>query len=286
MHRRFPRTCTYVPAVPSKGFSVSGKVKGHASKVRILSPFVFPAHRTKTNRDFPLFLLVLPPVGPHLLFSGDIAATRIIIQMLLDNSLGTSDRDISPVVNTPSLESRGSSPGESMLSSACSPMLPDDSPPAPAFIPRHFPPPALAGVPVDYIIHKLHQLAPKYWDKPDTADCTISKIISFTLLLLLMLVVVPIPHPVGVARRAPDMPIFTPELPFPGPSNKQDPGGFGRRASELVLSAVPRVSFKVRRSSLYTWSFILLMPVRLASRGLPVRPVHFLQRAFRRRKSS
>lgn len=150
--------------------------------------------------------------------------------MLLDNSLGTSDRDISPDVNTPSLESRGSSPGESMLSSACSPMLPDDSSPAPALIPRHFPPPALAGVPVDYIIHKLHQLAPKYWDKPDTADCTI---------------IVPIPHPVGVARRAPDMPIFTPDLPFPGPSNKQDPGVFGRRASEPVLSAVPRVSFKL-----------------------------------------
>jgi len=41
------------------------------------------------------------------------------------------------------------------------------------------------------------------------------------------------------------MPIFTPDLPFPGPSNKQDPGVFGRRASEPVLSAVPRVSFKV-----------------------------------------
>jgi len=161
-----------------RGSVLSGKVKSHASQVRILTPFVFPAHpETKNNRNFPPFLLVLPPVGPLLLFSGDIAATRIIIQMLLDNSLGTSDRDISPDVNTPSLESRGSSPGESMLSSACSPMLPDDSSPAPALIPRHFPPPALAGVPVDYIIHKLHQLAPKYWDKPDTADCTISKII-------------------------------------------------------------------------------------------------------------
>jgi len=172
--------------------------------------------------------------------------------MLLDNSLGTSDRDISPVVNTPSLESRGSSPGESMLSSACSPMLLDDSPPAPAFIPRHFPPPALAGVPVEYIIHKLHQLAPKYWDKPDTADCTISKIFMslLTLLLLLIDVVVPIPHPVGVARRAPDMPLFTPELQLAGLSNKSDPADSSRRATDPIPSAVPRVSFKVRRSSL------------------------------------
>ena len=93
-----------------------------------------------------------------------------------------------------------------------------------------------------------------------------------------MLVVVPIPHPVGVARRAPDLPLFTPELPFPGPSNKQDPGGFGRRASEPVLSAVPRVSFRVRRSSLYvvlhvahasptSFTWIICPPSPLSSEG-------------------
>lgn len=41
------------------------------------------------------------------------------------------------------------------------------------FTPRAFPPPSLTGVPVEYIIDQLHNLAPHYWDKPDTADCTI-----------------------------------------------------------------------------------------------------------------
>lgn len=61
-----------------------------------------------------------------------------------------------------------------MLSSACVPMLPDVPSSTLEFIPRPFPPPVLAGVPVDYIVHQLQQLAPKYWDNPDTADCTIS----------------------------------------------------------------------------------------------------------------
>jgi len=150
--------------------------------------------------------------------------------MLLDNSLRTSDRYKSPDINTPLLESRGTSPGDSMLSSARVPMLPDVPPSTPAFVPRPFPPPALAGVPVEYIIHKLHQLAQKYWDKPDTADCTI---------------IVPIPHPVGLARRAPDMPLFTPGLPIPGSPHKQDPAGLGRRVTEPIQSAVPRVTFKL-----------------------------------------
>lgn len=42
------------------------------------------------------------------------------------------------------------------------------------FVPRPFPPPALANVPVEYIIDQLHTLAPHYWSKPETADCTIS----------------------------------------------------------------------------------------------------------------
>src|ERR1700734_2312050 len=141
--------------------------------------------------------------------------------MLLNNSLRTSDRYKSPDINTPLLESRGTSPGDSMLSSARVPMLPDVPPSTPAFVPRPFPPPALAGVPVEYIIHKLHQLAQKYWDKPDTADCTINKILGIIIpSLLLMFVVVPIPHPVGLARRAPDMPLFTPGLPLPGSPHK------------------------------------------------------------------
>ncbi|KAI0078116.1 hypothetical protein K474DRAFT_1674297 [Panus rudis PR-1116 ss-1] len=43
----------------------------------------------------------------------------------------------------------------------------------PTFVPRPFPPPALANVPVEYIVDQLHSLAPNYWSKPETADCTI-----------------------------------------------------------------------------------------------------------------
>lgn len=42
-----------------------------------------------------------------------------------------------------------------------------------SFNPRPFPPPSLAGVPTEYIVDQLHILAPQYWNKPETADCTI-----------------------------------------------------------------------------------------------------------------
>ncbi|KZT69766.1 hypothetical protein DAEQUDRAFT_668924 [Daedalea quercina L-15889] len=42
-----------------------------------------------------------------------------------------------------------------------------------AFVPRPFPPPSLADVPTEYIIAQLRQLAPHYWRKPETSDCTI-----------------------------------------------------------------------------------------------------------------
>ncbi|KZT39241.1 hypothetical protein SISSUDRAFT_1020449 [Sistotremastrum suecicum HHB10207 ss-3] len=47
--------------------------------------------------------------------------------------------------------------------------------PAPgvSFVLRPFPPPHLVGVPVDYIVAQLHKLAQAYWDKPETADCTL-----------------------------------------------------------------------------------------------------------------
>lgn len=43
----------------------------------------------------------------------------------------------------------------------------------PSFNPKPFPPPSLSDVPVEYIIAQLHEYADQYWDKPDTADCTI-----------------------------------------------------------------------------------------------------------------
>jgi hypothetical protein len=44
---------------------------------------------------------------------------------------------------------------------------------ASAFVPRPYPAPSLAGVPKEYILHRLRHLAPHYWNKPETADCTI-----------------------------------------------------------------------------------------------------------------
>ena len=41
------------------------------------------------------------------------------------------------------------------------------------FVPRPFPPPALADVPLEYIIAQLRRLASHYWSRPETSDCTI-----------------------------------------------------------------------------------------------------------------
>ncbi|KAI0703554.1 hypothetical protein BC835DRAFT_1262622 [Cytidiella melzeri] len=43
----------------------------------------------------------------------------------------------------------------------------------PSYALRPFPPPALAHVPIEYIIQQLHTLAPHYWSKPETTDCSI-----------------------------------------------------------------------------------------------------------------
>ena len=51
----------------------------------------------------------------------------------------------------------------------------DCKPPSmPSFQPRAFPPPSLTDVPIEYIVGLLHNFAAQYWDKPETADCTIS----------------------------------------------------------------------------------------------------------------
>ncbi|CAK5271186.1 unnamed protein product [Mycena citricolor] len=87
---------------------------------------------------------------------------------------------------------------------------------------RAFPPPSLTGVPVEYIVDQLRQLAPQYWDKPDTADCTI---------------VIPVPHAPGRAGSpfSPDLPVF---------SMSSDPAN-NRRATEPALNSVPRISLKL-----------------------------------------
>ncbi|KAF8517599.1 hypothetical protein BU17DRAFT_91766 [Hysterangium stoloniferum] len=41
------------------------------------------------------------------------------------------------------------------------------------FTPKPFPPPALKDIPESYIVSQLHRLASHYWDRPETADCTL-----------------------------------------------------------------------------------------------------------------
>lgn len=114
----------------------------------------------------------------------------------------------------------------------------DHSPPPPyrqipSFISRPFPPPALADVPVDYIVDRLRSLAPHYWNKQETADCTI---------------IVPVPHLRGRSMRAPDMPSL--------PSMTRDPSGLGR-GSEPTLHMPPRISLKLHMDYLSAQSTFL-----------------------------
>ncbi|KAJ7217097.1 hypothetical protein GGX14DRAFT_358394 [Mycena pura] len=84
------------------------------------------------------------------------------------------------------------------------------------FTARAFPPPSLAAVPIEYIIDQLHNFAPLYWDKPDTADCTL---------------VIPVPH----GRAGATVPAF---------SMSSDPG-ISRRVTEPALNSVPKISLKL-----------------------------------------
>lgn len=98
-----------------------------------------------------------------------------------------------------------------------------------SFNPRPFPPPSLVGVPTEYIIDQLHLLAPHYWDKPETADCTI---------------VVPVPH----GRGRPVHPLLSacfPSASHSAVATMYDPSGLGRRATEPTLNYVPRISLEL-----------------------------------------
>jgi len=122
--------------------------------------------------------------------------------------------------------------GASMSSSP--PLKPSDPiSTASLFTPRAFPPPSLTGVPVEYIIDQLHNLASRYWDKPDTADCTI---------------VIPVPYPRGKAGSTfPDMPAFS----------MSSDSGLGRRVTEPALNSVPRISLKLHMDYLSAHSSFL-----------------------------
>jgi hypothetical protein len=57
--------------------------------------------------------------------------------------------------------------------STLAPPQPNGSESTQPFVPRPFPPPALTGVPLEYIIDSLRKLAPRYWNNTETADCSI-----------------------------------------------------------------------------------------------------------------
>jgi hypothetical protein len=99
----------------------------------------------------------------------------------------------------------------------------------PSFVPRPFPPPSLVHVPVEYIIDQLHYLAPHYWNRPETTDCTI---------------IVPVPQHRGKSMRAPDTSFFPPET-VPSVASRHDPAGLGRRVTEPTIHSTPRISLNL-----------------------------------------
>ncbi|KAL0571048.1 hypothetical protein V5O48_010903 [Marasmius crinis-equi] len=100
-----------------------------------------------------------------------------------------------------------------------------------SFIPKPFPPSSLAGIPLQYIIDQLHLLAPHYWNKSDTADCTL---------------VIPVPYP-RIGGHS---------LPFSSRPS-YDPSGLGRRVTEPSLNTIPRLFLKLHTDYLSAHSSYL-----------------------------
>ncbi|PPQ98829.1 hypothetical protein CVT24_003383 [Panaeolus cyanescens] len=111
----------------------------------------------------------------------------------------------------------------------------------PSFDQRPFPPPALEHVPIEYITRQLHDLANDFWDKPETADCTI---------------IVPFPHAngrpevPGLAAASIIEPTYSYATNFEGVTA-------GRRATQPPLNAVPRMSLPLHMDYLSAHSSFL-----------------------------
>ncbi|EGN95630.1 hypothetical protein SERLA73DRAFT_186744 [Serpula lacrymans var. lacrymans S7.3] len=103
---------------------------------------------------------------------------------------------------------------------------------SPSFLPRPFPPSNLADVPVEYIVDQLRNLASLYWNKPETADCTI---------------IIPVPNYRGRASPPSGSPLHPPSDVSSSESLRaeHDPTGSGRRATEPVIQPVPRITLKL-----------------------------------------
>ncbi|KAI5120480.1 hypothetical protein M0805_006500 [Coniferiporia weirii] len=111
------------------------------------------------------------------------------------------------------------------------------------FVPRPFPPPALENVPLPYILDQLHNLAVHYWDKPETADCTI---------------IVPIAPPRCPTRNSTACISNVPTTPLSAPAAflRKDPAGLGRRATEPAtpVTRVTRMTSKLHLDYLLSQS--------------------------------
>lgn len=99
---------------------------------------------------------------------------------------------------------------------------------------RPFPPPSLSHVPHEYIVDQLRSLASHYWDRPQTADCTISKSHCFYQRpVLISSLVVPVPH--HRPRPPHDSPLTSSDSsPEPSPRRK-----------EPTIHAAPRIKLRV-----------------------------------------
>ncbi|KAG1743927.1 hypothetical protein EDD22DRAFT_982094 [Suillus occidentalis] len=95
---------------------------------------------------------------------------------------------------------------------------------------RPFPPPSLSHVPHEYIVDQLRSLASHYWDRPQTADCTI---------------IVPVPH--HQPRPPHDSPLTSSDSsPEPSPRRK-----------EPTIHAAPRIKLRLHMDYLSSHSTLL-----------------------------
>ncbi len=157
---------------------------------------------------------------------------------MLSNNSAPQYSDFKSLEVDPSSPKRSRGPGEFVSSfpppteMVSAPVCEPSASSIAGFQPRPFPPPSLTGVPVEYIYEQLRNLAPAYWDTPDTADCTISTYSCDQLLygpILTTSSVVPIPD-----LRS------KPVTRFPLDSSMHINGhGLGRRVSEPILNSVP-----------------------------------------------
>ncbi|EKM82577.1 hypothetical protein AGABI1DRAFT_68331 [Agaricus bisporus var. burnettii JB137-S8] len=104
--------------------------------------------------------------------------------------------------------------------------------------PQPFPLSTLAEVPIEYIIEQLRNMAPYYWEKPETADCTI---------------IVPIPY----VRRRPASTSESSKPPKFRHSVDFHPSATGGRVTESSLNNTPRLTFKLHMDYLSAHSSYL-----------------------------